>query len=189
MRRTAFVPFVLAFLTVAGTARAQTPKIGFVNSQEILAQAPGAKEAQAQFQKDLQSYQDQVQQLQAELQKMQEQFDQQQLTLSPEAKKNREQAIQQKQQEYQQKYQDLQDQANQRRQQLMQPIMDKVSGIIEQVRKEGNYALVLDVAAGSILAADSTLDLTQDVITRMKAASPTASSDTGAAKSGTGAPR
>jgi len=182
MRRTAFVPFVIASLLAAGVAEAQTPKIGFINSQEILAAAPGAKEAEAEYQKDLQSYQDQVQQLQSELQKMQQQLDQQQLTLSPEAKKNRQQEIQQKQQEYQQKYQDLQDQANRRRQELIQPIMDKVSGIIEKMRQEGHYSLILDVAAGSIIAADSTLDLTQEVIRRLK----TAPDSTASAGGGTG---
>ncbi len=185
MRSTTFVPLALAFLMVAGSAEAQTTKIGFINSQEILAAAPGAKEAEAQYQKDVKGYQTQVQQLQDELTKMQQQLEQQQLTLSPEAKKNREQQIQQKQQEYQQKYQDLQDQANQRRQELIQPIMDKVSGIIEQIRKEGHYSLILDVAAGSIIAADSTLDLTQEVLRRMKAAAP-ATAGTGGAKGGTG---
>ncbi len=185
MRRIAFVPFVLAFLLVAGVAQAQTPKIGFINSQEILASAPGAKDAEAQYQKDLQGYQDQVQQLQGELQKMQQQLDQQQLTLSPEAKKNREQELQQKQQEYQQKYQALQDQANRRRQELIQPIMDKISGIIENMRSEGHYSLILDVAAGSIIAADSTLDLTQEVIRRLKSA-PTSSGTGGTGSGGTG---
>ncbi len=180
MRRTAFswLAPTFAILTIVGAAQAQT-KIGYVNSQEILASAPGAKEAEAQYQKDMQGYQDQAQKLQDELQNMQKALQQQQLTLSPEAKKNREQQLRQKQQEYQQKMQDLQQQASQRQKELMQPIMDKVTGVIEQVRKEGHYDLILDRAAGSILSADSTLDLTQEVISRLKTAAPSASSGTG----------
>ncbi len=187
MRTTALLPLALSFLTVTGAAEAQTLKIGVINSQEIFASAPGAQEAEAAFQKELQGYQDQIQQLENELTTMQQQLQQQELTLSSEAKKSREALIQQKQQEYQQKYQELQDQANQRRQELVQPIMDKINGIIDQVRKEGRYSLILDRAAGSVIAADSTLDLTQEVISRMKgSASPTPTANAGG---GAGRPR
>ncbi len=184
MRRTVFVPLVLATFVIPGSARAQT-KIGYVNSQEIMAAAPGAKQAQAEFDKDMQGYQDSITKLQNELQTMQNQLQQQELTLSPEAKKNRQAEIQAKQQEYQQRYQDLQNEASQRRQQLMQPIVSKVDSIIEQIRRQGHYAMILDVTSGSILAADTTLDLTQEVIQRLKVGSGTDAKPTADAK-GTG---
>jgi Skp family chaperone for outer membrane proteins len=47
--------------------------------------------------------------------------------------------------------------------------MDKVTAVIEKMREEGNYSLILDVAAGSIISADPSLDLTQEVIRRLAA--------------------
>ena len=47
--------------------------------------------------------------------------------------------------------------------------MDRISDVIEQIREEGNYALILDVAAGSIISADPSLDLTEEVIRRLQA--------------------
>jgi Skp family chaperone for outer membrane proteins len=41
--------------------------------------------------------------------------------------------------------------------------------VIETLREEGQYSLILDVAAGSIISADSTLDLTPEVIRRLGA--------------------
>jgi outer membrane protein len=108
---------------------------------------------------------------------MQEQLAQQQLTLSPEAKRNREQQIQQRAQEAQQRMAELDQLAGRRRAELVQPVMDRITAAIEAMREEGNYSLILDVAAGSIIAADPTLDLTQEVIRRLGAATGAPGSD------------
>ena len=100
---------------------------------------------------------------------MEEQYQQQQLTLSPEAKANREQEIQTRIQQYQQRGQALQEQAARRRAELVQPVMDHITEVIEQLRAEQNYALILDVSAGSIVSADPALDITQEVIRRLQA--------------------
>jgi len=172
MRRTPFAALALTFALVAGTAEAQTLKIGYINSQEILASAPGAREAQAAFERDMQGFNAEAQQLQDELQRMQQQLQQQELTLSPEAKRNRQQQIAQKAQEAQDKMAELDQKASGRRAELVQPIMDKITAVIEAMREEGNYALILDVAAGSIISADPSLDLTQEVLRRLQAAAP-----------------
>jgi outer membrane protein len=174
MRRTSLALLALAVLLPAGAVEAQTLKIAYINSQEILLQAPGAEEAQAQFDQEMQSYQAEIQQLETELQNMETSLQQQQLTLSPEARTNREQALQQKFQEYQQRAGQLQQVANERRAALIQPVMDKITAVIEEMREEGAYSLILDAAAGSIVSADPALDLTQEVITRRQAnAGPT----------------
>jgi len=68
----------------------------------------------------------------------------------------------------------LDQQASARRAELVQPIMDRVSEMIEQLRLDGGYSLIFDVADGSIVAADPTLDLTDEVLRRLQtaAASP-----------------
>ncbi len=45
--------------------------------------------------------------------------------------------------------------------------MDQITAVIETLREEGQYSLILDVAAGSIISADSTLDLTDEVMRRL----------------------
>lgn len=169
MRRTSLALMALAFLLSAGAVEAQTLKIAYINSQEILMNAPGASEAQQQFDDEMAGYQEEISQLETELQNMENQLQQQQLTLSPEARANREQALREKYQEYQQRTQQLQEMANQRRAALIQPVMDEITAVIEQIREEGAYSLILDAAAGSIVSADPALDLTQDVIARLQA--------------------
>jgi Skp family chaperone for outer membrane proteins len=45
--------------------------------------------------------------------------------------------------------------------------MDEITEVIEELREQGNYALILDVAAGSIVSADPALDVTEEVIRRL----------------------
>jgi Skp family chaperone for outer membrane proteins len=70
----------------------------------------------------------------------------------------------------------LQQQAGQRQQQLMEPIMTHIESIIGEVRQAQGFAIVFDLAADAIVSADPSLDLTDMVIARLRAAGPAASS-------------
>ena len=157
---------VAAVLPAAGQA---TPKFGFINSAVILDQAPGAQEASQQFERDLAEMRAQIQPATDSLDQMISAYEAQQLTLSPEARQRREEAILAKREELQQMAAALDQQANARRAELVQPIMDRVSGMIEEIRVDGGYAIIFDVADGSIVAADPSLDLTDEVLRRLQA--------------------
>lgn len=154
------------FMAVEGQAVA---RIGYINTAVILEETPGAQEANQAWERELGTYRTEVERMAEELQGMMAQYDRQQLTLSPEAKARREEDIRRKQQEYQDLVQRLDQQAQQRQQELVQPVLDRVTAVIEQLREEEGYAIIFDVAAGSIIAADPSLDLTDEVIRRLRA--------------------
>ena len=168
MRRTLILLLTVVFLATAGSLEAQTLKIGYIQSQEILAAHPGAAEAQAQLEQEGQAAEEEMQRIQTELQNMQQQLQQQSLTLSPEAKANREAQLQQRLVEAEQRAQQMQAALQQRQAELIQPIMEEVTAVIEAIREEGDYSLILDAGAGSIISADPELDLTQEVISRLE---------------------
>jgi outer membrane protein len=166
----------LAFATVAtGSAAAQSgPKIAYINSQKILAQAPGRAAAEAKLKQEADGLRAQVQSMQDSLNSMIQAYTKDQPKLSDSVQATREAAIRAKQSAYQQRTQQLQQQAQQRESELIGPIMQQIDSVIEKVRAEGGYALVFDANAqgGAIVAADSSLDITDAVIARLK--SPTA---------------
>jgi outer membrane protein len=169
----------LAFTIIAfGTAAAQGgAKIAYVNSQEIIAAAPGRAEAEAQIQKDMNSYRDQVQKMGDSLNTLIASYTKSESTLSEAARTAKQKEIQDKEREYQQRVQGLEQKAQQRQAELIRPIMEKINSIIEQVRSEEGYAMVFDAAKQSavVVAADSTLDITDKVIARLKASGGSAS--------------
>jgi outer membrane protein len=172
-----FLP-VLLVLALASAASAQANlKIGYIDSQAILEQDPSAQTAQQQFEASLATYQAEVQQLGEDLQRLVEQYEQQQAMLSDDAKANREEEIRLKQAQYQQRITELEQQAGVRQAELVEPVMERITAAIEDIRAEGNYSMIFDVAAQGIISADPALDLTAEVVRRLQTAVAPGGSD------------
>lgn len=162
---------LLMVLALASTASAQANlKIGYIDSQAILDQDPSAQTAQQQFEASLATYQAEVQQMGEELQRLVDQYEQQQAMLSDDAKANREEEIRLKQTQYQQRITELEQQASVRQAELVEPVMERITAVIEDIRAEGNYSMIFDVAAQGIISADPALDLTAEVVRRLQTA-------------------
>jgi outer membrane protein len=157
-------------------AQAAAPKIVYVNSQKIISQAPGRSDAEAQFQKEMDQYKAQVQRMGDSLQTMVADYQKQEPTLSQSVKATRTKDLRDRQQAYQQHVQELEQTAQQREAELVRPIMEQINKIIEQIRIENGYSFILDAGsqAGVVVAADSSLDITDQVIKRLVAAGPVA---------------
>lgn len=145
-------------------------KLAYINSNAIVAEAPGAEEAQATFEREMARWQSEVESLADSLQEMITAYEQQQVMLSPEAREQRQEQIQQKRLEFQQRTADLEQVAQRRRQELIQPIYDRITAVLMDVREEHSYTMIFDSAAGALIAADTALDITDIVIERLRAA-------------------
>lgn len=171
--------------SVASAQGAQ--KFAFVNSQAILANAPGRAEAEATFEKEMTGIRTQLQKLQDSVNTMSEAFAKEEVSLSPAAKETRLKALREKEAAWQQQAQRLQDQAQDRQEQLMQPIMDNLRKVLDDVRMDGGYAFIFDVAAGAfIVSADKNLDITDRVISRLRLSAPKAAPTAAPAKPAAG---
>jgi outer membrane protein len=174
-----FLPVLMA-LVLTSTVEAQTNlKIGYIDSQAILDQDPSARTAQQQFEASLATYQAEVQQLGEDLQLLIDQYEQQQAMLSAEAKANREEEIGLKQAQYQQRIAELEQQAALRQAELVEPVMERITAVIELIREEGSYSMIFDVAAQGIISADPALDLTAEVVRRLQAAAASVGNTSG----------
>jgi outer membrane protein len=172
MKRSILTALVFAAAAIGFTplaAEAQNVRVGYINSQRIMAQAPGTAEAQRAFEAEMQKFQGELEQMETELQTMQESFDRQQATLSQQARQQRQQEMQQRFMAYQQRRGELEETAQQRQAELVEPIMARISEVIEQIRRDDNYALIFDAAAGGLITADPALDLTDRVLERLRA--------------------
>ncbi len=159
---------VLAVSLVASVAGAQQ-KIAFVNSQIIVERAPGAIAAQAALKKEGEEMQARVKIWQDSLQALVDAYRKVSETLPAATRQQREKVIQDKQADYAKRAEDLDNQMQVRQQELSQPVMAQIREILEEVRVEGGYTAIFDVAAsGVVVAMDKNLDLTERVIGRLK---------------------
>jgi outer membrane protein len=155
---------------VAGQGAVSQPtKIAFVNSREILQRTPGYAVAESTYLKEVDGFRTEVQKLQQQLDSAVQAFDQQSIALSPAARQTKQRELQQMQQRMEQRTNELQDRARQRELELLQPIQARVQQVIQGLRAELNYALILDAdaAGGLIAAADPSLNITARVLQRL----------------------
>jgi outer membrane protein len=145
------------------------PKLAYINSTVIIARAPGAAEAQATFERDMARWRSEVQALEDSLRQMIATYEQQQIMLSPERRQERQREIDQKRREYQQRTDTLQQVAQRRQQELVEPIFQNIRSVLVEIRAERDYAMIFDAAAGALIEADTTLDITGLVIERLAA--------------------
>jgi outer membrane protein len=149
-------------------AGAQTLKIGFVNSQRVLAETPAVAQVNQTLQGELTRLRAPLDTMEQRLNTASQQFQQQQATLSAQAREQRQTELQQQYAAYQQRGQQLQEQAATRQQQLIAPVMQQINNAIDAVRREGAYTMIVDSSQGGIVSVDPSLDITDRVIQRLR---------------------
>jgi len=164
--------FALLISGVGGVAVAQTPiKIAFVNSQTLMEAAPGRAAATDLLTKEGQGYQTQLQKMQDSINGLLTKYQKDEPTMTAAAKDTKQKAIQALETEFQAQQLKFQKQFDDRTKEVMAPITDQVKKVIDDIRVEDGYAIILDNApgAGNIVSADKNLDITDRVVSRLRA--------------------
>lgn len=170
-----------ALLMPAANAFAQTGspctngRVALVNAQRILASIPAYVQAESLIAKEVDAYK-------TELAKQQGSFDSARVAYSEKAtlltasqKAAEVKKLQDQNDNLQKHAADLDAKVNQRNAELLQPLQTRVQEMLDGVRAELNCAIIFDVSSGTgIASADKSLDLTDRVIDRLKAADPAA---------------
>jgi len=162
---------VTGLVTRPASAQQTAGKIAFINSRLVLAAAPGYAKAESLYAGEVAGYRLEVQKMQGVLDSSVQAFQQSSVVLSPSARTAKQKELEAQQQQLEQRMQQLQEKAVQRERDLLEPIQQRVTSIVEGVRAAGGYSIIFDVGVqnSGIVAADRSLDLTQKVIDQLKA--------------------
>ncbi len=168
---------------LAGIAQAQSSapsgvstKVAFVNTQALMEAAPGRAAAESLLAKEGEGYRTQLQKMQDSLQSMLTKFQKDEPTLAAAAKQKRQDAMQSYQTEMQAQNMKFQQQFAARQSEVMAPVTDAVKKVIDDIRTEDGYSLIIanDPGQSVIVSADKNLDITDRVVSRLRAtAKPT----------------
>ncbi len=156
----------------AGTAAPGPMKVAVIDLRSVLQQSPGYSQAESTFTKEVEGYRVEMSRMQDSLVTAQKEFEKASVVMSPSARAAKQKDLDARQSRMEQRASELQQRAAQREQELLAPIQNKVNGVIDGLRSEGGYSLILDVSAANsgILFADRSLDITPKVLERLKAA-------------------
>lgn len=180
VRATAFALVLPITAVVAQAPQTGQGKIVFVNTQALMEAAPGRAAAESLLSKEGQGYQVQLQKLQDSLNTMLSNYQKAEPTLSAAAKDTRQKALQALETELQTKNQQFQQQFDARKSEVMAPITDLVKKVLDDIREEGGYAMILmnDPGQSIIVSADKNLDITDRAVSRLRASKAPAAAAT-----------
>lgn len=157
---------VLAAMMLSSVAM-NAQKFGYLNSSQLLSELPEVESADSQletYQKQLiSSGEKMVKDLDAKIQAYSKQA--QEGTLSQVQMQQKEAELSKEQQKIQAYELEVQNKILKKREEVLQPIMDKVKTAIETVGKENGYTMIFDSNAGTILHASES----ENVMTLVKA--------------------
>jgi outer membrane protein len=174
--RSTLLVFALVAPQLGAQATSRPVKFAFVDTRVIIDRAPGASDVQATLDKERSTSMAKMQKMQDSLNTMIEAFSKEQATMADSVKTRRTKAIQDKQAEYTQRANEMDAAAQQRQQDLVQPILAQIREVLDKIRDEEGYTFIFDIGqGGGIVAADKNLDITDRVIARLKPVAVTTS--------------
>lgn len=138
----------------------QNQKFAHINRNEIMQQMPEMKQAQKNLEEYTKELEAQVQNLMQEYRTKVQSLEEEGQSMSQTVRNDREKEIKQLEERIQSFRQQAQQDVTKKEQELLKPIMNKLTNAIEKVAQEKGYTYVLDESRGGILYAEDSQDIT-----------------------------
>jgi outer membrane protein len=146
-------------LGIATGACAQS-KIGFVNSERVLREAPPAVKAQKKLEKEFEKRDQDLQKLAKQLQGMQENLEKNGVTMSDGERKNKERDFNEATREFQRRQREFREDLNQRRNEELATVLERANKAIREIAETEKFDAILQDA----IYISPRVDLTEKVI-------------------------
>ena len=167
MKRILLLIMVLVGISLA---LAQPVKIGYVNTDRILAGSNEAAEIARLYDLDRTGWMNQIRSLNEDIKQMERNYEIDKLTKSESAKNEALARIEAKKAEAGQKLEEFfgdGGRAEQRYKELIEPLTVKINDVIKKISEDEKYSLILDVSMGSVLYAAPSMDITDQVLAEL----------------------
>ena len=158
----AIVQSTLAALVLAAFAQtaAAEVKVGFVNSDRVMKEAPPAKKAQQKLEKEFEKRDQELQRLAKQLQGMQEALEKNGMTMAEGERRNKEREFNELNRDFQRKQREFREDLNLRQNEENAAVIEKANRAIKQIAEAEKYDLVLQ----DVVWVSPKLDMTDRVI-------------------------
>lgn len=170
--RTRAALLVAALLSLAASPLA-AQKVAFVNTSRILQEMPARAQAEAQMRTALEALQARQQVMVDSLNGMIAAFERDSAGLSQQDKIARFQTLQAYDARYRDTLEVLEQESQEAQAAAMQPLFDQIRVALDDIRAADSYAMILDLSreGSPVVAFDRNLDISDRVLTRIRASS------------------
>lgn len=145
-------------------AMAQTVKLGYINSQEVMMMMPEVNDVEKQLADFNEKNMKYLQEMEAEIQNKYAKYEQEKDNMTDAIRRVQEEELMGLQQRLQTTYQALQQETQKKQAELIQPLQEKLRLAIETVSKKQGLTMVYDMVSGAILyKSEAAIDITPAV--------------------------
>lgn len=162
--------FILITLIFTTQLQGQTsPKFGYLNSQSLLVDIPEVKQANSNLEALQTQLEKKGQQMVADLETRYRELQRKEQSgeISPKALEDEAKKLKESEAEIGKYEQDVQKQLLAKRQEMLQPIYDKINKVIKDVATENQFTYIFDSSSGILLYAQESMDVTALVKTKL----------------------
>ncbi len=160
-----FLALAVLCLAPVGLA-AQSLKIGFVDSAQVLQEAPQAESASQRLQEEFSGREEDLNARQQEVRKLREKVLRDSAIMSDDQRRRLERDVKRRIRELELEQQELQEDLELARQEEMRSLQQEIVDVISAIAEQRDYDLVL---TNSVIYASDRANLTQAVLDRLKA--------------------
>lgn len=137
---------LLAVSVLFSTAALAEVKIGFINSQRVINEAPQAAQAKKRIEREFEKRDQDLQRMAQQLKALQESLEKNAAGLSETARKNKEREFADLNRDFQRKQREFQEDLNLRRNEEMASIFEHVNKVINTIAEQEKYDLIVQEA-------------------------------------------
>lgn len=153
-------PFVLFSALALLTGSAWAEKIGFVNTERILREAPLSVSAQKKLEREFATREQELQKLAKQARELQGQLDKEGVTLGDSERKNKERELGNLNRDLQRQGREFREDLNLRRNEELGQIQERARKVIQDIAKAEKYDLIVEQA----VFVDPKSDITERVM-------------------------
>ena len=147
-----------------GAAVSGLQRVAFIDVQRVLARSAAGVAAREQLERDKAAMQKEMDGKRKELESLRDELDKKGALMTAEARRDKQEAFERKRRDAARMADDFQKELERKEGQLLQKVLQEVSGIIEKLGKERGYYLIVEKRGAGVIYASTEADLTDEII-------------------------
>jgi len=155
-----FAGFAVATLMLAGGVAMADTKIGFVNTEKLLREAPLSVAAQKKLEREFSAREQELQKMAKQARDLQGQLDKDSVTMAESERKAKERDLANLTRELQRQGREYREDLNLRRNEELGQIQERARKVIQEIAKSEKYDLIIE----QVIYADPKSDITDKVM-------------------------
>ena len=148
----------------AATGTAALQRIAYIDVQRVLARSAAGVAAREALERDKATMQKEMDGKRVDLEKLRDELEKKGALLTPEVRREKQDQFERKRRDAARLADDFQKELERKEAQLLQKVLQDVSGIIERIGKEKGYYLVVEKRGAGVIYAAPEADLTDEII-------------------------